>query len=125
MTSEPIEIVLVLCAGLAFAASSLLCWSAWQTASGANDKCEAVRMLAWLRVRNELIRGLIVLLVLSAGLIQVFSPPPLQASPARPWLQAVWVLIALKNLLQSVWNEISVRRVMALIERERAAGRMR
>lgn len=126
MIAEPIEIAIVVLAGLAFCASVYLWWGSLQTArtAEAEGKCEAVRTLAWGRVRNESLRGLVVLLVLAAGYVQVTSPPPMTPGPNRLALQVTWAIIAGINLVMSVLNERMVRRVVSVIERERAAGRM-
>lgn len=122
MTAEPIEILLVLTAGLAFSASVWLCWRSVPTARAAvaSGRCEAVRTLAWLRVRSEALRAVVVGLVLVAGWLQVIAPPPDVPGPYRAYLQVAWVLIAGLNLVQSVWVEETIRYVIRVIERERA-----
>lgn len=119
-TAEPIELALVLVAGLAFAGSVALGWRAWQSACYAerNGRHESVRLLGRLRVANEGMRGLLVLAVLLAGLIQATLPSPPVPGPSRPYLQAIWVTIAAGNLLMSIVNEIVIRRVIATIERD-------
>jgi protein-S-isoprenylcysteine O-methyltransferase Ste14 len=87
-------------------------------------RCEAVRTLARGRVENEMFRSLVVLLVLIAGISQVVSPPPVLASPLRWWFQLSWTLIAGVNLSMSLRSSFRVKRVIDIIERERASGRM-
>lgn len=126
-TAEPVEIALVLVALTAMLLGSGLFVRAYETAVVAevDGRCEAVQRLAWLRVRNEAIRLMIVGLVFTAGVIQLMQPMPLVPTVQRGWLQVIWVLIALGCLVQSLTNERTIKRVIGVIERERASGRMR
>lgn len=124
--AEPIELLTTGLALMALFASLGLCWRALLAArlAEAEERCDAVRTLAWGRVENEIIRGVVVLLVLAAGVSQVTTPMPLVPSPLRWWFQTEWAIIALLNLVQSLRNERRVKRLIEIIERERSAGRM-
>lgn len=121
MIAEPLEILIVAVAAVALLTSLRLCWQTWLTARTAADagRCEAVRELAWLRVRNELLRAVVVACVLYSGFVQMTAPPPMAGSPYRHVLQLVWVVIAGCNLALSVGNDLTIRRVIKIIERER------
>lgn len=124
--AEPIELLTVGLALMALLASGHLCASAIRAALLAGDegRCEAIQTLAWGRVENELLRGLVVALVLISGVSQATTAAPISASPLRWWFQLSWALVALMNLIMSLRNERRVQRLIVIIERERAAGRM-
>lgn len=124
---ELIEAAILVLSVLALFVSLGLLVRAWRTYRVAVDagKCEAVRLLGWLRVRNEGGRVAITLGVAYAGWVQVIAPAPLVPSSSRGALQVIWLLIAFICLTKSVLNDIDNHRVVRIIERERAAGRMR
>jgi len=125
-TAEPIEIMTTVLGLFALVASLYLLRGAVQTArlAVADGRCEAVQTLAWGRVENEAMRGVLVLLVLIAGVSQMLTPMPVAGSPLRWWFQLSWALIAALNLVMSLRNERRIRHVVEVIERERKAGRM-
>ena len=102
----------------ALLASIYLCWSSVRTAQAANDRSEAVRLLAWNRVLNEIVRTTVVIVVLTAGISQITTPTPMAPSPYRWWFQFGWALIGLLMLLMSLRNEYVVSRVVDLIDEE-------
>ena len=126
-TAEPIELLTVGLAVMAMFASLHLCWGALRAShlAVAEGRCEAIQVLANGRVENELLRSAVVLLVLIAGVSQATTPAPIGPSPIRWWFQLSWALVAGLNLMMSLRNERRVRRLIDIIERERAAGRMK
>jgi len=125
-TAEPAEVVTTVFGVFALAASLYLLVGSIMTARAAErmGKCDAVRSLAWGRVENELMRGVVVLVVLLAGIGQLVTPMPEAGSSLRAFYQWSWAVIAILNLVMSLRNERRVHRVVTIIERERAAGRM-
>lgn len=125
-TAEPIEVAILVLAALAFAASLALfggSWRSWRDAI-ADRRCEAIRTLAWMRARNEMIRLAISGSVVYSGYVQTTSAAPVNPAPTRPVFQVIWLLIAFACLVQSILNHRDTRHVIDTIERERAAGRM-
>jgi len=127
VTAEPVEVLIVIFAFFALVTSLRLCGQAWDTARLADQvgRCEAVRRLGWGRVRNELVRAIISACVLYGGLVQATASPPVVESPYRWILQWIWVIVGVLCLGSSISNEVTTRRVIEIIERERSAGRMR
>lgn len=125
-TVELIEAAILVLSVLALVVSSGLTIRAWRTYRVAVEtgKCEAVRRIGWMRVRNEGGRVLLVAGVAYAGWVQVTSPPPEIINPNRGVLQSIWLLIAFICLTKSMLNELDAHRIISVIERERAAGRM-
>lgn len=125
--AEPIEAATVLLALLALLVSVTMLASACRTyyAAVTAGKCEAVLTLGWLRVRNEAFRVAISAGVCHAGLVNTWSPPPAVITSNRAVFQAIWLGIAFACLVQSVLNQRDNHRVVTIIERERAAGRMK
>lgn len=123
--TELIEASIVVLAALACCVSALMLRRAWGTwrAAATERRCEAVRLLAWLRVRNEVFRLAISAGVTYAGLTQAMNPAPLTPSPNRAILQVIWLMIAVLCLAKSILNERDTRRVMEIVERERGEKR--
>lgn len=123
-SAELIEVATALLAAVAVLVSLLMLARSWRTwrDAGVTGRCRAVRTLAWMRVRNEAFRLVIAGGTTYAGVVQVLAPAPAAPGPNRPIFQAVWLLIAFICLAKSTLNERDTRRVIATIERERAAG---
>lgn len=123
-TAELIEVATALLAAMALVVSLVMLVRSVRTYRDAvaDRRCEAVLTLAWMRVRNELFRIAIAAGVVYSGIVQAISPMPATPSHTRPIFQAIWLVIAFICLAKSVLNERDTRMVIAIIERERAAG---
>lgn len=119
-TAEPVEVVTTVLGLFALVASMYLAWASLLTARLAEKhaRSEAVRALAWGRFENEAMRGVVVFLVMVAGLSQLLTPMPVSGSPLRWWFQWSWAAIAALNLVKSLRNEARINRVIRLVEQE-------
>lgn len=119
-TAEPVEVVISVLGLFALIASVYLAWTSLQMARLAekHSRRESVRALAWGRFENEALRGIVVFLVMLAGLSQMLTPMPVSGSPLRWWFQWSWAAIAAINLVKSLRNEVRINRVIHLVEQE-------
>ena len=116
-TVEPIEAAIFLAAIAALIASAIMLAEALDV-WGLTQR-GPIRILAWMRVRNEATRLLISAGVTYAGWLQVTGPYPAAPSVYRGALQVVWLVIAVGCLVQTILNYRDTRRVIRDIERER------
>lgn len=124
---EWIEAAIVAVAACALLASIWLGGHAVRTWLDARVEraCEAVMAIAWGRIENEAGRTALAVMLLLIGSALALTPPPISPGPFRTAIQMALLVGAAVLLVQSVRSYYRSRHVVGVIERERAAGRMR
>ncbi len=120
-TAEPIEILLACVASVALYRAGVELWDSfwtWRTAT-TERRCEAVRKLAWMKVRTAGKDVGLCLLVLVLGASSVLTDAPLNPNPLRLYFQIGWNLVVLWTLVNTAVNGRDADRVADIIEEER------
>lgn len=120
-TAEPIEIILACIASVALYQAGGALWDAWRTwrATMASGRCEAVRTLAWMKLRTAGKDVGLCLLVLILGTSSILIPAPINPNPLRVFFQSGWIVVVVWTLVNTAINSRDSDRVAEIIERER------